>query len=113
MQGRSRRIVLTLLGGSALIAVALVLAGLLVWDVFLVLLVPVIVLVLVRVRPALHWTLFVVIEAATVLTLLRIEQSESSTAGFGLIVVPFLLSLGIVLAAVLDRLRGASLTEDA
>lgn len=73
------------------------------WDIFLVLLVPFLILGLVRVRPTLHWLLFAVIVAASVVTLYRIEESESSTAGFGLVVVPLLLTVAVLLAAVIDR----------
>jgi hypothetical protein len=66
--------------------------------VFLVLFVPFVALVLSRVRPALHWTLFAGIVAATVITVVRIEEGESSTAGFRVIVVPLLLTVGVVLA---------------
>ena len=58
---------------------------------------------LVRVRPTLHWVLFAVIVAPSVVTLYRIEGSESSTAGFGLVVVPLLLTLAVLLAAVIHR----------
>jgi hypothetical protein len=46
------------------------------------------VLVLSRVRPALHWTLFAVIAVAIVITLFRIEERASRPPpGFGVIVV--------------------------
>ena len=60
-----------------------------------------------RVRPLLHWMLFAAIAAATIITLVQIEDSESSTAGFGVIVVPLLLSVGVLTAAVFDRLTTA------
>jgi hypothetical protein len=56
-------------------------------------LVPFLALALVRLRPAVNWTLFALIAAATILTLARIERSESSTAEFGVIVVPLLLAV--------------------
>ena len=90
-----------------MLGAALFLVDLLAVDVLIVLFQPFVVLALSRVRPVLHWTLFVVIAAATVITLIRIEESESSTAGFGVIVVPFLLSVAILLAAVFDRLVAA------
>ena len=87
-----------------LLGAALLLVDLLAVDVFLVLFLPFVVLVLCRVRPVLHWTLFAVIAATRTITLIRIEESESSTAGFGVIVVSLLLSVGIPVAAVVDRL---------
>ena len=102
-----RQIGLTLVGGAVLLGAALFLADLLAVDVFLVLFLPFVVLALSRVRPVLHWTLFAVIAATTAITLIRIEESESSTAGFGVIVVPFLLSVAILLAAVFDRVVAA------
>jgi hypothetical protein len=72
MRWRLRQIVLTLVGGAVLLSATLLLVNLLTPDVFLVLFVPFVVLVLSRVRPALHWTLFAVIAAATVITLVRI-----------------------------------------
>ena len=78
------------------------------WDIFLVQLMPFLVLGLVRVRSTLHWLLFAVIVAASVVTLYRIEESESSTAGFGLVVVPLLLTVAVLLAAVVDRIFEAS-----
>ena len=53
-------------------------------------------------RDALNWTVFAVIAVASIFTLVRIERSESSTAGFGVIVVPLLLTVGVLLAAVID-----------
>jgi hypothetical protein len=93
-----------------LLGAVLLLVDLLALDVFLVLFVPFVVLVLARVRSVVHWTLFAVIAAATVLTLVQIEESESSTAGFGVIVVPFLLSVAVLLAAVVDRFLAAART---
>lgn len=111
MHWRSRQIVLTLVGGAVLLGATLLLVNLLTPDVFLVLFVPFVVLVLSRVRPALHWTLFAVIAVAIVITLFRIEESESSTAGFGVIVVPFLLTVGVLLAAGADRFVAATTTD--
>jgi hypothetical protein len=111
MRWRLRRIVLTLVGGAVLLSAALLLVNLLTPDVFLVLFVPFVVLVLSRVRPAVHWTLFAVIAAATVITLVRSEESESSTAGFGVIVLPFVLTVGVLLAAGLERLVAAIATD--
>lgn len=91
-----------------LLAATLSLTDQLVWDVFLVLLVPFVVLGLARVRPVLHWALSVVMAAATVITLVRIEESESSTAGFGVIVVPLLLTVAVLLTVVIDRAFEAS-----
>jgi peptidoglycan/LPS O-acetylase OafA/YrhL len=99
----SRQIVLTLVGGAVLLLAMLPQWDQLTWDIFLVLLVPFLILGLVRVRPTLHWLLFAVIVAASVVTLNRIEESESSTAGFGLVVVPLLLTVAVLLAAVIDR----------
>jgi len=65
--------------------------------------VPFLVLALARLRRVVHWTLFALLAAATATTLVRIDQSESSTAGFGLIVVPLLLIVAVLLAAVIDR----------
>jgi len=103
MRWRSRQIVLTFVGRAVLLGATLLLVNLLTPGVFLVLFVPFVVLVLSRVRPVLHWTLFAVIAAATVITLVRIEESESSTAGFGVIVVPLLLTVGVLLAAGVER----------
>jgi hypothetical protein len=111
MRWHSRQIVLTLVGGALLLGATLPLVDLLAPDVFLVLFVPFAVLVLSRVRPALHWTLFAVIAVATVITLVRIEESESSTAGFGVIVVPFVLTVGVLLAAGVERLVAATATD--
>jgi hypothetical protein len=83
MHWRSRQIVLTFVGGAVLLGATLLLVNLLTRGVFLVLFVPFVVLVLSRVRPALHWTLFAVIAVATAITLFWIEESESSSAGFG------------------------------
>ena len=102
----SRRTLITLLAGAALLYAEVVLLDPLAFDVFLVLLVPVVALVLARVRPALHWTLFAAIIAASGFMIIRTEQSDSSTAGFGVIVVPLLLTLAVLLAAVVDRLAG-------
>ena len=88
MHWRSSEIVLTFVGGAVLLGATLLLVNLLTPDVVFVLFVPFVVLVLSRVRPALHWTLFAVIAGATVIKLVEIEESESSTAGFGVIVVP-------------------------
>jgi peptidoglycan/LPS O-acetylase OafA/YrhL len=109
----SRQAIATLVVGAGLLGIVLLLAELLgdddwlALDVFFVLFVPFVVLVLARVRPAQHWTLFAVIVAATVMTLIRIEKSETSTAGFGLIVVSFLLVVAVLIAAVADRLTEA------
>jgi hypothetical protein len=111
MHWRSRQIVLTFVGGAVLLGATLLLVNLLTPDVFLVLFVPFVVLVLSRVRPALHWTLFAVIAVAIVITLFRIEESESSTAGFGVIVVPFLLTVGVLLAAGVERFVAATATD--
>jgi hypothetical protein len=51
----------------------------------------------------LHWGVFIGSIGVTVWTLIRIERSESSTAGFGLIVVPLLLVTAIVLLALIER----------
>ena len=91
-----------------LLAVALPLTDQFAWDVLLVMLVPFLALALARLRPAVNWTLFALIAVASILTLGRIERSESSTAGFGVIVVPLLLTLGVLLAAVIDRFYEAS-----
>jgi hypothetical protein len=107
MRWRSRQTVLTFLGGIVLLVVALLVVDLLAVDVFLVLFVPFVVLVASQRRPVLHWTLFAVIAAATVITLVRIEASESSTAGFGVVVVPLLLTSSVLLAAVFDRFFAA------
>jgi hypothetical protein len=104
-------IVLTFVGGAVLLGAALLLVDLLAVEVFLVLFVPFVVLVLCRVPPMLHWMLFAVIAGATVITLVRIEESESSTAGFGVIVVPFLLTVAVLLAAVFDRFLAAPSTK--
>lgn len=45
------------------------------------------------------------------ITLVRIEESESSTAGFGVIVVPFLLTVGVLLAAGVERFVAATATD--
>jgi hypothetical protein len=111
MHWRSRQIVLTFVGGAFLLGATLVLVNLLTPDVFLVLFIPFVVLVLSRVRPALHWTLFAVIAAATVITLVQVEESESSTSGFGVIVVPFLLTIGVLLAAGVERFVAATATD--
>jgi hypothetical protein len=110
MRWRSRQIVLTFVGSVVLLGIALPLVDLLALDVFLVLFVPFVVLMLARARPVLHWTLFAVIAAATVITLVQIEESESSTAGFGVIVVPLLLSVAVLLAAAVDRFLAAART---
>jgi hypothetical protein len=99
----SRQIVVTFVGGAVLLVAVLSQWDQLTWDIFLVQLMPFLVLGLVRVRPTLHWLLFAVIVAASVVTLYRIEESESSTAGFGLVVVPPLLTVAVLLAAVIDR----------
>jgi hypothetical protein len=103
MRWHSRDVVLTLAGGAVLLGASLLLVDLLTIDVFLVLFVPFVVLVLARVRPVLHWMSFAVIAVSSVITLVRIEESESSTAGFGVIVVPLLLTVGVLLVAVFDR----------
>jgi hypothetical protein len=110
MRWRSRQIVLAFVGSVVLLGITLALVDLLALDVFLVLFVPFVVLMLARTRPVLHWTLFTVIAAATVITLVRIEESESSTAGFGVIVVPLLLSVAVLLAALVDRFLAAART---
>jgi hypothetical protein len=107
MRQRSRQIVLTLVGGALLVGAELLLTDLLAVDLFLVLFVPYLVLLLARLRPVLHWALFGVIAAATVITLVRIEESESSTAGFGVVVVPMMLTIGVLIAALLDRVIAA------
>jgi hypothetical protein len=38
---------------------------------------------------------------------LRIEESESSTAGLGVVVVPMKLTIGVLIAALLDRVIAA------
>lgn len=111
MLRHSRQIVVTFIGGAVLLGATLLLVDLLAVDVFFLLFVPFVVLVLLRVRPALHWTLFAVIGVATVITLVQIEESESSTAGFGVIVVPFLLTVGVLLAAGVERLVAAAATD--
>jgi hypothetical protein len=50
-----------------------------------------------------------VIAASTVTTLVRVDASGSSTAGFGVVVVPLLLTVGVLLVAVFDRVRAASI----
>jgi hypothetical protein len=112
MRLRSRQVVLTFVGGAVLLGATLLLVDLLTPDVFLVLFLPFVVLVLSRVRPVLHWTLFAVIAAATVTTLVRIEETESSTAGFGLIVVPLLLAVGVLLAAGVERFVASSAPDN-
>lgn len=107
MRWPPRQIVLTLVGGAVSIGAVLLVVGPLAVDVFLVLSVPFVVLAICPVRPVLHWTLFAVIAVATLITLVRIEGSESSTAGFGVIVVPLLLTIGVLLAAVFDRFVAA------
>lgn len=94
-----------------MLGATLLLVDLLTPHVFIVLFVPFVVLALFHVRPALHWTLFVVISAASVITLVRIQDSESSTAGFGVIVVPFLLTVGVLLAAGVERFVAATATD--
>ena len=111
MRGRSRQVVLTFVGAAVLLGATLLLVDLLTPDVFLVLSLPFVVLVLSRTRPALHWTLFGVIAVATVITLFQIEGSESSTAAFGVIVVPCLLTAGVLLAASIERLVAATGTD--
>jgi hypothetical protein len=111
MSGGKQRLALTLVGAAALLALMLSLVDLLAWDVFIVLLVPFLALGAARVRPMLHWTLVVVMATATVLTIVRIEQSDSSTAGFGVIVVPLLLTVTVFVAAVVDRLLAAPLVR--
>jgi hypothetical protein len=76
-----------------------------------VLLVPFLALGATRVRPMVHWTLFAVLATTTVLTIVRIEQTDSSTAGFGVIVVPLLLTVTVLVAAVVDRLLAAPLVR--
>ena len=116
MRWSSRQTAVTLVGGAVLLGIELLLVqrfgddDLLALDVFLVLFVPVVVLVLVRVRPVLHWLLFAVIVAATGIVVVTIERNESSTAGFGLVVVPFLLSVAVLFAAAFDRLLAAPST---
>jgi hypothetical protein len=107
MPSERRRLALTFVGVAVLLALILWLNDLLAWDVFIVLLAPFLVLGAVGMRPILHWTLFVVMAAVTVLTLFRVEQSESSTAGFGVVVVPVLLSVAALVAAAIDRLFAA------
>jgi hypothetical protein len=96
--------IVTLVGASTILAMALAVVGLLVWDVFLVLLVPFLALGVAGMRPLLHWALFALIAAATVFILIRIEEEESSTAGFGVVVIPALLTVAVLLAAAFDRL---------
>jgi hypothetical protein len=98
-----RQIAVTLAVGGVLLALALALVDLLAVDVFLVVFAPIVVLALVRVRPALHWGLLAVILAATAIVLVQTDRSDSSTAGFGVIVVPLLLVAGVLLTAVVDR----------
>jgi hypothetical protein len=71
--------------------------------------VPFVVLVLARVRPLLHWMSFAVIAVSSAIALVRIAESESSTAGFGVIVVPLLLTVGVLLVAFFDRFVAASI----
>lgn len=104
---RSSRTVATFVGGALVLGVTLFLVDLLAVDVFLVLFIPFVVLVLAHLRRVLHWTAFSLIAAATGITLLRIHESESSTAGFGVIVVPLLLTTALLLAALVDRLVAA------
>jgi hypothetical protein len=111
MSGGKRRLALTLVGAAALLALMLSLVDLLAWDVFIVLLVPFLALGAARVRPMVHWTLFAVLATTTVLTIVRIEQTDSSTAGFGVIVVPLLLTVTVFVAAVVDRLLAAPLVR--
>jgi hypothetical protein len=47
--------------------------------------------------------------ASTVITLVRVDASGSSTAGFGVVVVSLLLTVGVLLVAVFDRVRAASI----
>jgi hypothetical protein len=100
----SRRTFVTLVAGAALLYAEVLLLDPLAIDVLLVLLVPVVALILVRVRPVLHWILFAAIVAASGFMIVRTEQSDSSTAGFGVLVVPLLLTVAVLLAAVVDRL---------
>jgi hypothetical protein len=109
MRSRSRRTVLTLVGGAVLLGATLLLADLFALDVLLVLFVPFVALVLAQVRPVLHWTSVAVIAASTVTTLVRVDASGSSTAGLGVVVVPLLLTVGVLLVAVFDRVRAASI----
>ena len=101
-----RRIAVTLVVGGALIAIMLALVDLLTVDVFLVVFAPIVILALVRVRPVLHWALLAAMVAATAIVLVQIDQSDSSTAGFGIIVVPLLLVAAVLLATVVDRFVG-------
>lgn len=107
MRWLSARIVVTLVAAALSLTIGLPLVDLFTVNVFLVLFVPVVVLVLARVRPTVHWTLFVIIAAATAIVLVRIAQSDSSTAGFGVVVVPLLLTMVIIVAAKLDRFAGS------
>lgn len=69
MARRRKQILLTLVGGAVLLAATLTLTDQFAWDIFVVMLVPFVALALVRLRPALNWTLFVLIAVATILTL--------------------------------------------
>jgi hypothetical protein len=94
---------MSLIAAALLLAIMLALVDLLAADVFAVMFVPFLVLAVVHMRPLLHWIVFVGSIGATALTLIRIEQSDSSTAGFGVIVVPLLLVTAIVFLALIER----------
>jgi hypothetical protein len=98
--------VVTLTVAALLLVAALAVVDLLDVSVFLVVFVPFVALAATRMRTALHWTLFIVVAGVTIAVLVEIDQSESSTAGFGVVIVPLLLLVVVLLAAVVDRAIG-------
>ena len=101
---RSSRTLMTIGAALALLGVLLAVVGLLAVDVLAVLILPFVALTFVRLAQVLHWTLFAACMLTTAAMLIRVEASDSSTAGFGLVVVPLLLTTGIVVVALVDRM---------
>ena len=103
MHWPSNRTAITLVVGAGVIAIALFLVDLFAVSILLGLCLPVLVLVLTRMRSPMHWVLFAVIIASTIVALIDIERNDSSTAGFGVVVVPTLLTVGVLIFATVDR----------
>lgn len=99
---RRRRIV-TLLVGALVVAGLLRAVDLFAVDTFATLYLPVILLAILRVRPVLHWILLVGTLVFMGVALIAALESDSSTAGLGLMFLFFLLIVGLVVAANVDH----------
>src|SRR5687768_7447929 len=97
------RLLVTLFVGAVVIAGLLRFVDLFAVDAFATLYLPVVVLGILRVRPALHWILLFGTLVSIGVALIAVNKSDSSTAGLGLMFLLFLVIIGLVAAAGVDR----------